>query len=139
MNDVLTMGAGSTMGFVFRFLSESRKARDAAFMQSLKRNEQNIKSADAAAKRGGSSGAWIRRFIVVCVLLGLVALPFLAALGDIPTVVESEKSGGSFLFGLFKGKAETVYNEVTGYLLVDELRTAILAIISFYFGAATAK
>ena len=133
------MGAGSTMGFVFRFLSESRKAKDAAFMQALKRSDQNIKSADAAARRAGTSGAWIRRFIVVVVLLGLVALPFVAALGDVPTVVESKKQGGSFLFGLIKGKTQTVYNEVTGYLLIDELRTAILAIISFYFGAATAK
>lgn len=127
------------MGFVFRFISESRKTQADLFMQAMKRSDQNIKAADSASKRGGASGAWIRRFIVVVVLLGLVALPFFAALGDVPTVVESQKKGGSFLFGLFSGKTATVYHEVQGYLLVEELRTAILAIISFYFGAATAK
>lgn len=84
-------------------------------------------SADRAEARGGTGGTWVRRFIVMSVLFAIVGAPFILSFFGISTFVEGEYGG---IFGLFTDQ----FKEVKGFLLVTELRTALIAIIGFYFG-----
>ena len=137
MTDLWTMGLGSTMGFVFRFMAESRRARNEQFKRMIQSNKQSIESADAAAKRDG--GKVIRRFLVVSVVVALIGFPFLAALLGVSTFVELTQTSREWFWGAFGGKTSTGFTEVGGYLLVEQNRTVLLAISSFYFGQAAGK
>ena len=137
MTDLWTMGLGSTMGFVFRFMAESRKSRNEQFKHMIQGRKQAIESADAAAKRDG--GKIIRRFLVVSVVVALIGFPFLASLLDISTFVELTQTSREWFWGVGGGKTSTGFTEVGGYLLVEQNRTVLLAISSFYFGQAAGK
>jgi hypothetical protein len=139
MTDLLVMGASSALGFVFRFLAESRKAKDEALKRAIQSQEASTKSADAAAERGGSGGIWVRRFIVVSVVLAVIGFPFIASFFSVPTFVEVTESSRAWLFGLIGGKERVSYHQVDGYLLVEENRIVLLAVSSFYFGQAAGK
>ena len=114
MTDLWTMGLGSTMGFVFRFMAESRKSRNDQFKQMLQGRKAAVESADAAAARDG--GKIIRRFLVVSVVVALIGFPFLASLLGISTFVELTQNSREYFWGLIGGKTSTTYNEVGGYL-----------------------
>ena len=137
MTDLWTMGLGSTMGFVFRFMAESRKSRNDQFKQMLQGRKAAVESADAAAARAG--GKVVRRFLVVSVVVALIGFPFLASLLGISTFVELTQTSREFFWGLIGGKTETGFTEVGGYLLVEQNRTVLLAISSFYFGQAAGR
>ncbi len=139
MTDLLVMGASSALGFVFRFMAESRKAKDEALKRAIRSQEAATESADAAAKRGGAGGVWVRRFLVVSVVLAVIGFPFLASFFSVPTFVEISESSREWLFGLIGGKEKISYHQVDGYLLVKENRTVLLAVSSFYFGQAAGK
>jgi hypothetical protein len=133
------MGVSSILGFVFRFLAESRKAKDDTFKRLIGLQKAATESADAASKRGGAGGLWVRRFLVISIVLGVIGFPFLASFFNVPTFVEVSQTSGKFLFGLFGGKSETEFQQIDGYLLVKENRTVLLALSSFYFGQAAGK
>ena len=137
MTDLWTMGLGSTMGFVFRFMAESRKSRNDQFKQMLQGRKAAVESADAAARRDG--GKVVRRFLVVSVVVALIGFPFLAALLGIPTFVELTQTSREYFWGLIGGRTKTDFTEVGGYLLVEQNRTVLLAISSFYFGQAAGR
>lgn len=133
------MGASSALGFVFRFLAEGRKAKDEALKRAIDAQRASSESADAAEKRGGAGGVWVRRFIVISVVSAVIGFPFIASFFNVPTFVEINEESRSFLFGLVGGKDKIMYHQVDGYLLVKENRTVLLAVSSFYFGQAAGK
>ena len=139
MTDLLVMGASSALGFVFRFLAESRKAKDEALKRAIQSQQASTESADAAAERSGAGGIWVRRFIVVSVVLAVIGFPFIASFFSVPTFVEITETSREWLFGLIGGKERISYHQVDGYLLVEENRTVLLAVSSFYFGQAAGK
>ena len=65
-------------------------------------------------------------------MLAVVYFPLLLELVGGTTVVETERAPWDLL-GVFTGG----YQEVKGYLIMEEVRTAVLAIVGFYFGQAT--
>ena len=96
-------------------------------------------SADKAAKRAPVDvGKWVRRLIVVCVLFGVILAPFILSLLCYSTIVEVKEEQPSWLFGLFGGGTEITFVELPAYLMVNEVRQTLTAIIGFYFGNATA-
>jgi hypothetical protein len=125
------------MGFVFRFMSEARKARNEQFKQMIQGRKVAVESADSAAARDG--GKLVRRFLVVSVVVALIGFPFLAATMGINTYVELTQTSREYFWGLIGGHTATTYEEVGGYLLVEQNRTVLLAISSFYFGQAAGK
>jgi hypothetical protein len=133
------MGASSALGFVFRFLAEGRKAKDEALKRAIDAQKASSESADAAESRGGSGGVWVRRFIVISVVLAVIGFPFLASFFHVPTFVEINEESRSFLFGLIGGKDNIMYHQIDGYLLVKENRSVLLAVSAFYFGQAAGK
>jgi hypothetical protein len=71
-----------------------------------------------------------RRIIVLTVLFGVIIAPFILANSDGGVTIATDYSNW---FGLFKG---TNYQTLHGYIILPEIKTAVISIISFYFGSA---
>jgi hypothetical protein len=116
-----------------KLIASQMQNQAALFEQTIKKQEVADASADAASKRGGSSGPWVRRFITVATMFAVIAAPFIVAFTDVGVSVQKDTS---YLFGLIKGaKWETI----TGYVILPEVRQTALAIVGFYFGSSQVK
>ena len=105
----------------------------------MKRNQFAEDTRNAAAERAkGSAGQWVRRFIVISIMFGVILAPFVATLLAIPVVLEVDTQKPIF-FGLFGSRPEKLFVESFGYVLIPEIRQALTAIIGFYFGQSTVK
>jgi hypothetical protein len=131
--ELIAMLGGGVSGFIMKFMASQAQNQARLFEQTIKKQQTADASADAAAKRGGDGGAWIRRFIVVSTMFAVIAAPFVLAFTDFGVTIQKDTS---FLFGLVKGaKWETV----TGYVILPEVRQTALAIVGFYFGSSQVK
>jgi len=138
--DVVTMLGGSLAGFIFKQQAEKRKNEQERMKLMLQAQKASDDTANSAVKRVGiDAGRITRRIIVLSVLFACMYAPFIAPIFNIPIVVEVTQKTQEFFFGLFGGKEETVFKEINGYLFAEENRQALLAIIGFYFGSASAK
>lgn len=135
----MTMIAGGITGFIFRYMAERAKERARLWEMAIGTKKAEDSSADKAAKRVPVDvGKWVRRFIVICVLFGVILAPFILSILGYTTIVQVEEIKSSWLFGLFGGGTEITFVELPGYLMVSEVRQTLTAIIGFYFGNATA-
>jgi hypothetical protein len=133
------MIGGGITGFIFRYMAERAKERARLWEMALRTKKAQDDSADKAAKRVPiDAGKWVRRVIVVFVLFGVILAPFILALLGYSTIVEVEEIQSTWFFGLFGGGTEITFIELPAYLMVDEVRQTLTAIIGFYFGNATA-
>ena len=138
--DVVTMLGSSVVGFIFKQQAEKRKNEQERMKMALQAQKASDDTANNAAKRISiDAGRITRRIIVLSVLFACMYAPFLAPMFDVPIVVEVKEKAGDVLFGLFGGSEKTVFKEINGYLFAEENRQALLAIIGFYFGTASAK
>lgn len=139
--EILSLLGGAVSGFIFKYMAQAQADRAAAFDQLLKQQSANDDSADKAEKRVSSdskAGFWIRRVIVLAILFGVILGPFLLALLNKPITVEVLTPVKSFL-GLWNFGGTTKFYELQSYLLIPEVRQALMCIIGFYFGNASAK
>lgn len=138
-SELLSLFAGSLSGFIFKMMAQNAADRQQITELLIKRQQAADNSSDLAAKRApGKAGEWTRRLIIVSVLFGVVLAPFLLALLDKPVIVEVQTAVKSFL-GIFKWGGNTQFFELNSYVLIPELRSALLALIGFYFGNSVAK
>jgi len=128
--ELLAMLGGGFSGFVFKLIGTMVQNQAAITEGLIKKQEASDKSADAAAARVDALGAWTRRIIVLTVLFGVIIAPFILAHSEEGVTVASEYSKW---FGLMKG---TAYQTLHGYIILPEIKTAVISIISFYFGSA---
>ena len=131
--ELLAMLGGGASGFIFKLIGTMVSNQAAMTENLIKRSQAHTASADAADKRGGPGGAWVRRFIVIVVLFGVVVAPFLLAHSGDGVTVATEYSKW---FGFVKGVS---YETLHGYVILPEIRTSIITIVSFYFGSSTVK
>jgi ABC-type uncharacterized transport system permease subunit len=110
--ELIAMLGGGVSGFIMKFMAQQAQNQARLFEQTIRRQEVADASADAADKRGGAGGAWIRRFIVVSTMFAVIAAPFVLAFTD---------------FG------------VTIHVILPEVRQTALAIVGFYFGSSQVK
>lgn len=138
--ELITMGVGSVVGFIFKFLAERAKERQAQFERMMKAVDKVDESHNKAAQRVSvDAGKWVRRFIVFSILFAVVYVPFMLALTNNPTVIQVTSDRPEWLFGLFGGGTRTQFVQLQGYLMVEEVRMTLTALVGFYFGQATAK
>jgi len=128
--ELLAMLGGGFSGFVFKLIGTMVQNQAAVTEGLIKRQQASDASADAAAARVDSFGAWTRRIIVLTVLFGVIIAPFILAHSEEGVTVASEYSKW---FGFAKG---TAYQTLHGYIILPEIKTAVISIISFYFGSA---
>lgn len=137
--ELMTMLGGSVTGFLFRFIAERAKDRQEQFKMMIDKMKAYENSRDAAVKRVPlDAGKWVRRFIVLSILFGVILAPFIMGLLGNPIIVEVQEQHG-FLRSLFTSGSSTKFVELQGYLLVPEVRQTLTAIIGFYFGQSAAN
>lgn len=137
--ELLTMGFGTVTGFLFKFMAERAKQREQQFKMMIQSRELAVKEADAASKRDGESGKWVRRFIVISTMFGVILAPFVLALFDYPIFTQVTEEKSKYVFGLFGGGTKTKFVELGGYLIIPEVRQTLSAIIGYYFGQSSAS
>ena len=128
--ELLAMLGGGFSGFVFKLIGTMVQNQAAITEGLIKKQEASDNSADRAAARVDAFGAWTRRIIVLTVLFGVIIAPFILAHSEEGVTVASEYSKW---FGFAKG---TAYQTLHGYIILPEIKTAVISIISFYFGSA---
>ena len=124
------MLGGGFSGFVFKLIGTMVQNQAAITEGLIKKQQASDASADAAAARVDAFGAWTRRIIVLTVLFGVIIAPVILAHSEEGVTVASEYSKW---FGFAKG---TAYQTLHGYIILPEIKTAVISIISFYFGSA---
>jgi hypothetical protein len=128
--ELLAMLGGGFSGFLFKLIGTLVQNQAAVTEGLIKKQQAMDASADAAAARVDSFGAWTRRIIVFTVLFGVIIAPFILAHSEEGVTVATDYSKW---FGFSKG---TTYETLHGYIILPEIKTAIISIISFYFGSA---
>ena len=128
--ELLAMLGGGFSGFIFKLIGTMVQNQAAVTEGLIKRQQAMDTSADAAAARVDAFGAWTRRNIVLTVLFGVIIAPLILAHSEEGVTVASEYSKW---FGFSKG---TAYQTLHGYIILPEIKTAVISIISFYFGSA---
>ena len=128
--ELLAMLGGGFSGFVFKLIGTMVQNQAAITEGLIKKQKASDDSADAAAARVDAFGAWTRRIIVLTVLFGVIIAPFILAHSEEGVTVASEYSKW---WGLASG---TTYQTLHGYIILPEIKTAVISIISFYFGSA---
>mgnify|MGYP003113212897 FL=1 len=131
--ELLAMLGGGASGFIFKLIGTLVGNQAAVTKGLIEKQKASDTSADAAAARVDAFGAWTRRIIVFTVLFGVIIAPFILAHSDEGVTVATEYSKW---FGFSKGVS---YETLHGYIILPEIKTAIISIISFYFGSATVK
>ena len=129
--ELLGLGAGSTMGYVFKFMATMQQQQAATVENLIKKQNTADESADKAAKRS-NDGVWVRRGIVGVILFAVVIVPFIMAFQESGLTIGMERN----ILGLFT--TET-YKELSGMVILPEVRVALLSIIGFYFGSSQVK
>ena len=128
--ELLAMLGGGFSGFIFKLIGTMVQNQAAVTEGLIKRQQAMDTSADAAAARVDAFGAWTRRIIVLTVLFGVIIAPFILAHSEEGITVAAEYKKWC---GMFSG---TRYQTLHGYLILPEIKTAVISIISFYFGSA---
>lgn len=132
--ELISLITGNVSGFVFKLIASQAEAAQRMAEANMKTQEAADASADKAAARGGEGGAWVRRFIVIMVLTGVIIFPFLMGLiGGNVTIEGDAPSGLMAMLGLATKEMITVSNS---YLMTSEIRSSVLAIVGFYFGSS---
>ena len=130
-DELLGLGAGSTMGYVFKFMATMQQQQAATVESLIKKQNAADESADKAAKRS-NDGVWVRRGIVATILFAVVIIPFIMAFQEQGLTISKETN----FLGLFTFEN---YKELSGMVLISEVRVALLSIIGFYFGSSQVK
>jgi len=107
--EILTLFGGSITGFIFKFMAQRSQDNQKKFEMLMDRNKFAEDTRNAAAKRAtGSAGSWVRRFIVISIMFGVILAPFMATLLSIPVVLEVDQTK-PILFGLFGSRKEKIF------------------------------
>lgn len=139
--ELLAMLGGSLSGFVMKLIAAQAQSQTAMVENMIKKQGVADDSADRAAKRDGVAGAVVRRTIALCTLFAVIFAPFMMAFFNEPVTIEAGSKGGllgflgiSQLFDSGNG-----WIELSGYVLLPEVRQTMLALVGFYFGSSQVK
>lgn len=131
--ELIAMLGGGVSGFVMKMIAAQAEAQSRNFEMLLQKQAIADESAEKAAARGG---VWIRRIFVFFILFAVILAPFILSLTAVPVTVEKEGLGGLFkLFGL----GSSSWESLQGFVVLPEVRQAMLAIVGFYFGSSQVK
>lgn len=131
--ELVAMLGGGVSGFVMKMIAAQGEAQTRNFEMLLQKQIAADDSADRASARGG---VWIRRVFVFFILFAVIVAPFILALTSTPITVQKEGLGG--LFALL-GFGAASWESLQGFVLLPEVRQAMLAIVGFYFGSSQVR
>jgi hypothetical protein len=137
--ELISLIGGSLTGFIFKFMAQKSQDQKEIFERLITANKQTTENQDKAAQRVPLDvGKGVRQLIVLTVLFGTIAAPFILPFFGVPTFVEVDSSNPEALFGLIPETTKKYFVEINGYLYTSENRQILVAIVGFYFGTAAA-
>jgi len=138
--ELISMLGGGITGFVFRYLAEKRENDKQILERLITLNEHKDKMINSAVNRVPIDiGKGVRQLIVLTVLFGTMAAPFILPFFGIPTIVEIDAKSPELLLGMIPEYGKKFFVELNGYLYAEEYRQILLSIVGFYFGSAAAS
>jgi hypothetical protein len=138
--ELLSMLGGSLTGFLFRYLSQKSADQKELFTRLIEANKITTENQDRAIQRVPlDAGRTVRQIIVLTVLFGAFAAPFILPFFGIPTFIEVDVKTPEIMFGLIPETAKKVFVQVNGFFWATENRQILLSIVGFYFGSAAAS
>lgn len=138
--ELISMVGGGVTGFLFRYMAQKSQDQKEIFERLITANKQTTENQDKAAQRVPlDAGRVVRQVIVLVVLFGAFAAPFILPFFGVPTFVEVDVKNPEGLFGLFPATAKKAFVEINGFFWTSENREVLLSIVGFYFGSAAAN
>jgi hypothetical protein len=138
--ELISMIGGGATGFLFKFMAQKSADQKQMFEQLIKANQQTTENQDKAVQRVSiDAGRVVRQIIVLTVLFGAFAAPFILPFFGVPTFIEVDVKNPEGLFGLIPETSRKVFVEVNGFFWSSENRQILLSIVGFYFGTAAAS
>ena len=137
--ELISMIGGGATGFLFKYMAQKSADQKQMFEQLIKANQQTTENQDKAVQRVSiDAGRVVRQIIVLTVLFGAFAAPFILPFFGVPTFIEVDVKNPEGLFGLIPVTSRKVFVEVNGFFWSSENRQILLSIVGFYFGTAAA-
>lgn len=138
--ELISMIGGGATGFLFRFMAQKSQDQKEIFERLIAANKQTTENQDKAANRVSiDAGRAVRQVIVLTVLFGAFAAPFILPFFGVPTFVEVDVKNPEGLFGLIPATGRKAFVEINGFFWASENREVLLSIVGFYFGSAAAN
>lgn len=138
--ELISMVGGGVTGFLFRYMAQKSQDQKEIFERLITANKQTTENQDKAAQRVPlDAGRVVRQVIVLVVLFGAFAAPFILPFFGVPTFVEVDVKNPEALFGLIPATAKKAFVEINGFFWTSENREVLLSIVGFYFGSAAAN
>lgn len=131
--ELLAMLGGGVSGFIMKMIASQAQSQARLLESTLSKQKAADVSASQAAGRGG---VWVRRLFVGFILFAVIVAPFILSLLNTPVTVEKEEAKG--LLGFF-GIGGGGWLSLEGFVILPEVRQAMLAIVGFYFGSSQVK
>ncbi len=127
-------------GFVFKLIATQQENLTKIAERAIQVNNNNSDQADRANDRIQSkAGMWLRRFIVLSILLSIIYFPAIAGFLDIPILKEIRTTVGGWLFGLVPERVIIDFIPLKGLLIQEDIVQFMKAIMVFYFGKSCVK
>jgi len=135
----LSAGLGAGLSLISKVVNLSAENKKLALARNVGEMAALTTSRDAADKRGGVGGIWIRRFIVVS-LFGFLflMLPIVALFGQDATYAYMEQIPERW-FGLIRAKAILRTIPLEGVPVFEQAVNMMWLIGTFYFGSSRIK
>lgn len=142
--EFLTMSTAGVGGFIMKLKALDNERRQEERLHTLEAFKVGMAasttSADAAGKRVSDSwGKLTRRMIALILITAVVLFPLIMAFFAPPTVVQTVKESGGWLWGLFPASSKQVFTSLDGYFYSPAVLTGFGHVVAFYFGQAAAK
>ena len=138
--ELISMVGGGATGFLFRYMAQKSQDQKEMFERLITANKQTTENQNKAAERVPlDAGRVVRQIIVLVVLFGAFAAPFILPFFGVPTFVEVDVKNSEALFGLIPSSAKKAFVEINGFFWTSENREVLLSIVGFYFGSAAAN
>ena len=138
--ELISLIGGGFVGFLFRYLAQKSQDQKDIFDRLITANKQTTDNQDRAVARVPiDTGRVVRQIIVLTVLFGAFAAPFILPFFGVPTFVEVDATTPEGLFGIVPQSTRKFFVEINGFLWASENRQVLLSIIGFYFGTSAAS
>jgi len=138
-SELISLVSGGLVGFLFRYMAQKSADQKELFNQLIQANKQTTDNQNQAVKRVPiDTGRIVRQIIVLTILFGAFAAPFILPFFGVPTFVEVDVKNPEAVFGLIPSTAKKAFVEINGFFWTSENREVLLSIVGFYFGTAAA-
>jgi predicted histidine transporter YuiF (NhaC family) len=138
--ELISMVCGAFTGFLFRYMAQKSQDQKEIFERLILANKQTTENQNKAVQRVSiDAGRTVRQIIVLTVLFGAFAAPFILPFFGVPTFIEVDVKNPEGLFGFIPETGRKAFVELNGFFWTSENRQVLLSIVGFYFGSAAAN